>query len=225
MSNTKSVFSSINKEADKLTEVMQRPTSMEDIQSTFGISIYKFFEVLHNLFGLLGLLTDSVEQDETKFRFIAAYPDETYEDTNVVTYDILRRTPLKIDSKVIQGSTTYKKPRFVKESFNQITGNVEELYNVAYNNVVSLTVFSNKARTLNEIARVIESIFCRYSSHLKKHVFEILPIGTNSIQFTDRYDQKDRIFSRELQFNVVTLEYFILEMEQLKSIDLLNINS
>lgn len=222
---TESIFNNIRNDASKLEQLLKQPTTMEEVQSTYGISIYKFFEVLHELFGNLGLLTDTVEQDETKFRFIAAYPDETYDDTNIVTYDIIRRTPLKIDSKVIQGSTTYKKPRFVKESYNQITGNVEELYTVAYNNVISLHMFSNKARTLNEIARVLESIMCRYSSHLKKHVFEILPIGLNSINFTDRYDEKDRIFSREMQFNVVTLEYFILEMEQLKSIDLLNTNS
>ena len=69
------------------------------------------------------------------------------------------------------------------------------------------------------MARIVESIFYKYSSHLKKHVDEFVFIGANSIQFTDRYDEKDRLFSRELQFNVITSEYFILELEQLKSID------
>ena len=87
-------------------------------------------------------------------------------------------------------------------------------------NTASLTVFSNKARTLNNMIRFIESIFFKYSSHLKKHIYEFVLIGMNSVQFTDRYDEKDRIFSREIQFNIVTLEYFILELEQLKSIDL-----
>lgn len=216
-----SVFDSIQNDATKLDKILSNPyNNLDDLSSNFGVSIYKFFEVLHELFGDLGLLTNSVDKDETKFKFIAAYPDETYDDTNIVTYDVIRRTPLRIDSKVIQGSTTYKKPRFVKESVNQITGNVEELYTVAFNNVISLNVFSNKARTLNNMTRIIESIFFKYSSHLKKHVYEIVFIGMNSIQFTDRYNEKDRIFSREIQFNVVTLEYFILELEQLKSIDL-----
>ena len=125
-----------------------------------------------------------------------------------------------VNSKAIQGSTTIQKPKFEVESYNYITGNSEELYSCAFTNTISLTVFSNKARTVNNMARLLESLFFKYSSYLKKSVFSVVFIGMNSIQFTDRYDQKDRIFSRELQFSVVTLEYFVKELEQLKSVDI-----
>ena len=92
------------------------------------------------------------------------------------------------------------------------------MYSCAFTNTISLTVFSNKTRTLNNMTRILESLFFKYSSYLKKHVFEVIFIGMNSIQFTDRYDEKDRIFSREMQFSVITLEYFVKELEQLKSI-------
>ena len=219
-----SVFGKIQDDVDRIDGILSNPyKDIEELENNFGVSIYKFFEVLHELFNTLGLLSTS-SSDDSKFEFIAAYPDETYESNNIITYDIIRRVPLKVDSKAIQGSTTYRKPRFVKENYNNITGNVEQLYTSAFNNTISLNIFSNKARTLNNMSRIVESVFYKYSGHLKKHVFEVVPIGMNSIQFTDRYDQKDRIFSRELQFNVITLEYFILELEQLKSIDLMNTN-
>lgn len=216
-----SVFKNIKEEENEIDRILSNPyKNIEELKMNFGVSIWKFFEVLHELFNSLGLLTDPSKKEENKFRFINAYPDQTYDDTNVITYDVLRRVPLKVDSKAIPGSTTYIRPKYESEVYNHITGNSEQLYSSAFMNTVSLTVFSNKARTLNNMIRVIESIFFKYSSHLKKHIYEFVLIGMNSVQFTDRYDEKDRIFSREIQFNIVTLEYFILELEQLKSIDL-----
>lgn len=217
----KSVFDSISREASEIDEILSNPyNDLESLQKNFGVGIWSFFEVLHELFGTLGLLTDNIKKEENKFRFINAYPDQTYDDSNIITYDVTRRVPLKVDSKAIPGSTTYIKPTYIKELYNPISGNTEQLYSCAFNNTISLTVFSNKSRTLNNMVRLIESVFIRYSSHIKKHIYEFVLIGMNSIQFTDRYDEKDRIFSREIQFNIITLEYFILELEQLKSIDL-----
>ena len=219
--NFNSVFNKIGIEAKELKQILQR-SNKEELDFKFGCSIYEFFEVLHDLFTKLDLLTVSDSKDESRFRFIAAYPDETYDESNIMTYDVVRRTPFVVDSKAIQGSTKYVKPRFLKESFNDVSGNIENLYVAVFNNTISINIFSNKARTLNNMARIIESIFYKYSSYLKKHVDEFVFIGMNSIQFTDRYDSKDRLFSRELQFNVITSEYFILELEQLKSIDFSN---
>lgn len=216
---TSSVFDKIQMTAEDLNSMLERSSGQSGLDFKFGCSIYEFFEVLHNLFTRLGLLIDSKTKDDSKFRFICAYPDETYDESNMITYDIVRRVPLVIDTKIIHSNTKYVKPRFVAEKYNDVTGNVEDLYVAAFSNTISLNIFSNKSRTLNEMARIVESIFYKYSSHLKKHVDEFVFIGANSIQFTDRYDEKDRLFSRELQFNVITSEYFILELEQLKSID------
>lgn len=220
---SKSIFSKIETEVSEIESILSNPyKNIEELNANFGVSIYKFFEVLYELFDTLGLLTTSEVNDKSKFRFIAAYPDETHDETNMITYDITRRVPLKINSKVIQGSTTLIRPKFEAEKYNFVTGNSEELYSCAFTNTISLNVFSNKTRTLDNMVRVLESIFFKYSSHLKKHVREIVFIGMNSIQFTDRYDEKDRIFSREMQFSVITTEYFVKELEQLKSITLID---
>ena len=214
-----SVFKQIQFTAQDLNSMLERSTGETGLNFNFGCSIYEFFDVLHDLFTRLGLLIDSKTKDDNKFRFICAYPDETYDESNIITYDLVRRVPLVVGTKIIQGSTKYVKPRFVTEKYNDVTGNVENLYVAAFSNTISLNIFSNKSRTLNEMPRIIESIFYKYSSHIKKYVDEFVFIGANSIQFTDRYDEKDRLFSRELQFNIITSEYFILELEQLKSID------
>lgn len=215
-----SIFSKIKEEKSNIDSILSNPYgNIEELNANFGVSVYKFFEVLYDLFDNLGILNKNNESDSSKFRFIHAYPDETFDDSNIITYDIVRRVPLIINSKAIQGSTSIIKPKLEQESYNYITGNSEELYSCAFTNTISLSIFSNKARTLNDMARILESIVFKYSSFLKKHVFEINFIGMNSIKFTDRYDEKDRIFSRELQFSVVTLEYFIKELEQIKSIN------
>ena len=220
---SKSVFEKIGREAEELNKILKR-SDKDELDFKFGCSIYEFFEVLHGLFSDLGLLIDSRTEDETKFRFINAYPDETYNETNIMTYDVVRRVPFVVNSKAINSNTKYVRPKFIEESYNRITGNVEDLYVAVFNNTISINIFSNKARTLNNMARIVESVFFKYSSHLKKHIDEFVFIGMNSIQFTDRYDSKDRLFSRELQFTVITSEYFILEKEQLKSIDISNAN-
>lgn len=222
MDNIESVFKNIKTDARNIDNLYSNINDdATNLEFKFGTSIWEFFEVLHRLFNQLDLLTDEEKHDTSKFKFIASYPDEIYENTNIVTYDVIRRVPLQVDSKIIQSSSTkYLKPRFVKEKYNTITGNVEELYAIVFNNTISLNVFSNKSRTLNNITRIIESLFYRYSSYIKRHVDEFIFIGMNSVQFSDRYDEKDRIFSRELQFSIITSEFFILELEQLKSIDL-----
>ena len=210
-----SVFNKIKEERTEIEEILSNPyKNIEEMDANFGVSIYKFFEVLSNLFDSLDLLTNTSNNDKSKFRFIAAYPDETYDESNIITYDIVRRVRFVANSKVIAGSTTLVKPKFEKEKYNLITGNSEEMYSCAFTNTISLTVFSNKTRTLNKMTRILESLFFKYSSYLKKHVFEVIFIGMNSIQFTDRYDEKDRIFSREMQFSVITLEYFVKELAE-----------
>lgn len=218
MSN--SIFNNIKNEVDEINTILSNPyKNISELDANFGVSIYNFFEILYDLFKSLDLLMEEENPDKSKFRFIAAYPDETYDDSNIITYDIVRRTPFVANSKVIPGSTTLNKPKFEVEKHNFITGNSEELYSSAFTNTISLQVFSDKARSLNNMTRIIESIFYKYSSYLKRFVHSIVFIGMNKIEFTDRYDEKDRIFSREMQFSVVTLEYFVKELEQLKSID------
>ena len=217
-----SVFSKIKEERSEIEAILSNPyNNIEELDANFGVSIYNFFEVLYELFASLDLLNTSENKDKSKFKFISAYPDETYDDSNIITYDVIRRVPLVINSKVIHSNTSLIKPKFESESYNYVTGNSEELYSCAFTNTVSLNVFSNKTRTLNNMTRVLESVLFKYSSYLKKHVREVVFIGMNSIQFTDRYDEKDRIFSREIQISVLTTEYFIKELEQLKSIDLI----
>lgn len=219
----RSVFDSLGIEAEELNKFVKR-SEQDEINFKFGCSIYEFFEVLHNLFNQLELLNTSGQKDPSKFRFIAAYPDETYDDSNIMTYDVVRRTPFIASSKAINSGTKYIKPKYVDEKHNPITGNVEDVYVAVFNNTISINIFSNNARTLNNMARIVESVFFKHSSHLKKHIDEFVFIGMNSIQFTDRYESKERLFSRELQFTVITSEYFILEKEQLKSISISNTN-
>lgn len=189
---------------------------------SFGNNIYTLFTALHSLFKELDLLSDSPKDNKNKFRFIHAFPDSVKDDgSNVVTYNIVKRNPRVTQNySVNTRSVTKNKATSVGESYNTVTGSVEEFYKLEFDNVISITIFSKKARVLNNLARVIESIFLKYSSFIKQFVDESLYLGMSDIRFLDRYDEQEPIYSRELQFKVLTTEVYKQELEQAKSIDI-----
>lgn len=220
-----SIFESIQRDLKDLKSAPSNEFTKNDenIKYNSGNGIRDLYDVLFNLFTELSVLVDENDKkSDTKFKFITAYPDELYNEyENIVTFDVVRRTPFIADSKVINnGGTKYIKPRFIKSKYNSITGNVEELYAAVFSNVISITCFSSKAKTLNNMVSLIESIFYKYSSYIKKYVDQWSYIGMNSIQFINKYDQQERLFSREMQFNVITSELFVTEEEHIKSIDI-----
>ena len=189
---------------------------------SFGNNIYTLFTALHSLFKELDLLSDSPKDNKNKFRFIHSFPDSVKDDgSNVVTYNIVKRNPRVTQNySVNTRSVTKNKATSVGESYNTVTGSVEEFYKLEFDNVISITIFSKKARVLNNLARVIESIFLKYSSFIKQFVDESLYLGMSDIRFLDRYDEQEPIYARELQFKVLTTEVYKQELEQAKSIDI-----
>lgn len=187
-------------------------------------NVYKLFDVLKNLFEKLDLLVspEDKEDTDTKFRFITEYPDTIYTDLNIVTFGVVRRKPFISNNTIIGSNSVFTKPAYAGEYRDIKSGNVKEVRKLEFSNVISLNAFSNKAKTLNRLVMVLEEIFFKYSSYLKQYIREVVYIGTNEIQVTDTYDEKERILSRELQFHVITTEYFTLDQEEIKSIDFNN---
>lgn len=217
---SQSVFKSIK---DHNSELFNQNVLTEDgkvIDREFGHSIYNLFDHLYLLFQNLDLLYESEKDLVDKFKFIHAYPDEAKTDqASVVTYHIVSRAPALIKSSIINGgSTTRYKPSVVGEQYNSVTGNVDELYKLQFENIVSITIFASKARVLNNLAKVMESVLLKYSSSIKKCVDEYIYLGMSDIRFLDGYEGKTPIYSRELQYKVFTTEGYKQELEQAKSI-------
>ena len=216
-------ISSLNEELKNTTnsDFSQIETNTISEQSQFGNNIYKLFDALVLLFTELNLLTLKEDENVDKFRFIHAYPDEVREKrANTVTYNIIKRNPRVTQNYSLNTrSVTKMKPSVIGEEYNIVTGNVDEFYNLEFDNIISITVFSTKARVLNNLARLIEAIFFKYSSYIKKFVDESIYLGMGDIQFIDGYDEQQPIFARELQYKVLTTEVYKLELEQVKSIN------
>lgn len=196
--------------------------SVEELHS-FGNNIYQLFDALLDLFKELNLLSGIKDPSPEKFKFIHAYPDEVKDDVvpNIVTYNIVRRTPrVTANSSINTRSVTKHGPTCVGESYNPITGNVEEQYKLEFDNVVAITIFSKRARVLNNLARLIESIFLKYSSYIKKFVDMYIYLGMSDIRYLDKYEDQDPLYCRELQFRVMTTEVYKQELEHIKSINL-----
>lgn len=222
-----SIFDSIK----RLNESIQADTRLEDDFNSepdvlsadylYGTNIYKLFDGLTELFQRLGLIAEHSNQNDSRFKFIHAYPDSVYDDnSNIITYTIDERRPLKVQSNSVPTAraVTKVKPTFVTEQVNDITGNVENIYRSEFDNIISIRIFSGKARILNNLARILESIFIKYSSYIKQYVDEFLYLGMGPITYLDRYDEQDPIYSRVLKFHCITTEFYKLELEQVKNI-------
>lgn len=219
-----SVFETIRNFNEELTpsERVELLTESVTTDSTYGTNIYRLFDGLLQLFLDLGLTGEQPEKDFNQFRFIHAYPDMAKDDgANVVTYSVIKRSPLKTQNNSINSrSVTKSKATYVAEKYNTVTGSVDDFYKLEFDNIISITVFSHKTKILNNLARLIESIFIKYSSFIKQFVDETVYLGMDSIRFLDRYDEQRPVYARELQFKVITTEVFKQEREHVKSIDI-----
>ena len=221
---SESIFADIRQFKEDLLPA-QHVTIENDILSekfSFGNNVYELFDGLTLLFKNLGLLSEKVSDNDSKFRFIHAFPDSIKDDgSNVVTYNIIKRNPRVTQNySVNTRSVTKNKATSVGETYNTVTGSVDELYKLEFDNVISITIFSKKARVLNNLARLIESIFLKYSSYIKQFVDESIYLGMSDIRYLDRYNEQEPIYARELQFKVLTTELFTQELEQAKSINI-----
>ena len=221
-----SIFSEIkNFNKSLINDTTTTFSSETDVLSenyTFGNNIYDLFTALGELFTELDLTSTKVEDNKNKFRFIHAFPDHIKDDgSNVITYHIVKRNPrVTQNSSINSRSVTKSKPTVVGEQYNTVLGSVEEFYKIEFDNVISITLFSSKARVLNNLSRIMESIFLRYSSYIKQFVDECIYLGMSDIRYLDRYNEQDPIYSRELQFKVLTTELYKQELEQVKSINI-----
>lgn len=189
--------------------------------SVYGSDIYQIFENLYNLFNNLKLLSNDPLDISKSFKFIHAYPDEVKsDDVNVITFRVKTRAPAVSSSKAVnQTNFTSKAPRVIDEVKNEITGMVEYIYQQAFDNVIALTIFSTKARAVNLLAQIIESIFVKYKKEICSGSTQYFYLGMSDIGFLDRYDQEP-IFTRELVFHFKTSEMFKMESEEVKSINI-----
>ena len=211
-----SIFDAIQADVDSIQDIPS--IAMASARVNRNVDIYEFFNVLLELFTKLNMISTSPDDYDTKIEFYYAYPDKVYAQNTTVAYDVLSRKPLVTNSKSSQnGPTTHLKPQLLGESLNRITGNMEETYAARFENVISLRCFSDSATTLLNTTRLIESLMIKYYTYLKRYINESVFIGQGSTQFHGNYDNK-RLFSRELQFKIITSETFVVEIEQLKSV-------
>lgn len=184
-----------------------------------NVDIDEFYEVLHNLFTKLDLLDFSEDnQDISKFAFTRAFPDKSYEQNNVITYNVCSSKPFVAKSSGHK-DVTYHTPRFHDQNYDFVSGNVHDTYFTSETHCIELRCFSRSGETINKLAKLLRGIFITHSSVLKKYVRDYRYISTNSLEFIGEYDQK-RLFTRPMYFEVSTHTSFQVDLEQLKNITL-----
>lgn len=214
----------IKKEIQELRSVfnnidVKEDTSSEQGGAVYGSDIYAIFDNLHSLFNKLKLLSEDPKDIASSFRFIHAYPDEVRtKDVNVITFRVKTRAPQVANNRSnTQSGFTSKGPRSMQEGYNQVSGMYENHYQQSFDNVIALNIFSTKARAVNLLAQILESIFVKYRREISPPATQYHYLGMSDVGFLDRYDQEP-IFTRELGFHFVTSEVFIMETEKVNTI-------
>lgn len=218
----------IKREIQELRSVFDSTDVREDSSNeqggaVYGSDIYAIFDNLHNLFSSLKLLSDNPKDVASSFKFIHAYPDEVKtDDVNIITFRVKTRAPQVTNNRSnTQSGFTSKGPRSMHEGYNQVSGMYENHYQQSFDNVIALNIFSTKARAVNLLAQILESIFVKYRAEISPPATQYHYLGMSDVGFLDRYDQEP-IFTRELGFHFVTSEVFIMETEKVKSIQIGN---
>ena len=95
----------------------------------------------------------------------------------------------------------------------------ETIYCQDFDNIISLTIFASKARAVNLLAQILESVFIKYKKAISIPASKYTYLGMGDVGFLDR-DSQDPIFTRELSFHFITTEVLKMEEEQIKKINL-----
>lgn len=109
------------------------------------------FAVLLDMFNKLGLIDEGDDQDPNKFAFIQAFPDQPYDQNNVITFNIIESRPFTNKSSVAKQTTMYK-PVYNNEYYDVISGNSKSVYKVLKKECLELRCFSTSSRTCQKMA-------------------------------------------------------------------------
>lgn len=181
------------------------------------VDSHNFFDILKGRLEDLNLIDESLDQDRSKIAITRAYPDVPYEQNNVVVYQVLSSKPSSNGGNLTQGRIS-SGPKYSHETYDYISGNVEDVYIVSQVHVIELVCFSVSGETCNNMSRMIESFFITQSSILRRHVPSIRHLQTTLLTLVGDYDGK-RLFSKSVVFEIKTKATYTTDLEQLKNIN------
>ncbi len=180
----------------------------------------EFYEVLHSLFKELDLLDYEIDNvKRSKFAFTEAYPDNEYNQNNVVTYHVMDSVPFVASSSTTRKDTTYHKAVQVNQYTDKNTGDVIDLYVTNKKHCIELRCFSVSSSTCRQLANLVESVFNTHSNVLKKYIKDFRYLTTTQVSFLGEYDNK-RLFTVAVFFEIYTSVHHTANLEQIRQITL-----
>jgi hypothetical protein len=183
------------------------------------VDIYKFFNVLYDLINKMGILKTDNDQDNTKITFINAYPDTTYENSDLIIYDITGRKYFVNNSSQSNYTTTQVRPLVLEEKYDLVTGQL--MRDIAFNfeNEIELSVWSTSSAQTSNLVQLVESIILKNKSYLRQYVSDVIYVEQTRTVFIENYFKK-RLFTKTIRLKVITKEVQTIAVEELQKINL-----
>lgn len=183
------------------------------------IDIDKFLDVLYSLLESNNYLLNSEDDpDPAKFLFTEEYPDLETEERNVITYEIVQRSPAKLsaDADPFKGTSQYRPTLIREESDGKDGGRIAYLQST-YDNRLRFRCWSKHVSQARRLTSILETILNKYYYVLRRYVPIIVLEGRGNGRLSGEYAD-NRYMGIPVDVFVRTNEVFSLKEQEIKNI-------
>ena len=184
------------------------------------VDIDQFFEVLYSLLKSNNyILEDGEESHSDKFIFTEQYPDIENDSQDIITYEIVKRTPANLASNAepFKGTNQYR-PRYIRSEKDNKDGGTVVYLSSSYDNRVRFRCWSTSSVKARRMATLLESIFQKYYHILRKYVPVMVLEGRGDGRSSNDYGSS-RYISVPTDVFVRTDEIFTLKEQEIVCIE------
>ena len=150
-------------------EKVSKLASVQDIiNSRKKLNIDRFLSLIYYVLKESNMLKDMPDVDvvnKSKFYFTNMYPDipEGTETDNIITYEILKRSPATLESKAVSSKRFIQRsPTYMGTTKDHMDGGLVDYYLSTYDNEVQFTIWSQKAEDAYRLSSMLENFFIKY---------------------------------------------------------------
>lgn len=189
------------------------------------IDINKFLAVLYSLLDINNYLINSEKNEEVehrldKFIFTEEFPEITTQSQNIVTYEVLKRTPANLskNSEPFSGTTHYR-PFFIGEFEDDTEGCRVARQGLIYDNRIKITCWSPSTLHARKLASLFENLMHKYYYFLRQFAQVFVYEGRMDGRIDNRHGDT-RYQGIPLTYFIRTFERFDLREDEVKNINL-----
>lgn len=206
-------------------EKVSKLASVQDIiNSRKKLNIDRFLSLIYYVLKESNMLKDMPDVDvvnKSRFYFTHMYPDipEGTETDNIITYEILKRSPATLESKAVSSKRFIQRsPTYMGTTKDHMDGGLVDYYLSTYDNEVQFTIWSQKAEDAYRLSSMLENFFIKYYNIFRVYIGANHYVGRKATIVSSDYGSK-RLFGVPIVYLFRTEEPSFIRQSEIVSID------